>query len=348
MQSGENGMVMEQKIRISSLPVLLIVSILIFLPEDALFAGTAKAQTPTSRPAATKLNWRQSPSSIALKSGEAVLWQFNYGSNLSKPFFHPISLAGIGTLTWQSPPDHPWHHALWFSWKYINGVNYWEEDRQSAQSKGRTTWRNVKVTPDPDHSAQITMDLVYHLPGEKPVLTEKRTIKISPPDESGAYHLDWTAVFTAGSDDVLLDRTPLPGEEGGKSFGGYAGLSVRLAKNFINFKAVSSDEHLEPEIDRIRTKAHAVDFSGTVSGKAAGIAILDHPSNLNAPSPWYIIMDTKKPMGYFSPAVIQNKPHLLAAGMTFTLRYRIIVHPGRFGPKILKRQYNVFARHRQR
>ena len=29
-------------------------------------------------------------------------------------------------MTADRPPDHIWHHGLWFSWKFINKVNYWE------------------------------------------------------------------------------------------------------------------------------------------------------------------------------------------------------------------------------
>ena len=53
-------------------------------------------------------------------------------------------------------------------------------------------------------------------------------IDVSPPQADGAYCLDWTMVFTALTE-VVLDRTPLPSEPGGKVWGGYAGLSARLS-----------------------------------------------------------------------------------------------------------------------
>ena len=34
------------------------------------------------------------------------------------------------TLTWFQPADHRWHRALWFTWKKINGIVYWEENAE--------------------------------------------------------------------------------------------------------------------------------------------------------------------------------------------------------------------------
>ena len=250
--------------------------------------------------------WKSTESSVALCEGEETLWQFNYGDALSKPFFHPVALKGTGPLTWEAPPDHPWHHALWFCWKFINGVNYWEEDRKTGESPGVTDWSNVEIVRNKDFSADIAMDLSYHLPGESPILTEKRRVHISPPNKRGNYHMDWTLTFTAKSEDVVFDRTPLPHEKGGKNFGGYAGLSVRFAKELGDWLAVDSDGNIKEQLERVRVKSRAVDFNGVLAGKPVGIAILDHPENLNAPSPWYIIMSEKSPMRYFSPAVIQK------------------------------------------
>jgi hypothetical protein len=48
-------------------------------------------------------------------------------------------------------------------------------------------------------------------------------------------------------------------------------------------------------------------------------------------------------MSYFSPAVICYGPHTLQAGQSFTLRYRILVHPDRWDAEQLKREYQRFV-----
>lgn len=286
--------------------------------------------------------WKKTDSTIALIKDGETLWQFNYGKDLSKPFFHPLALEGVGTLTSQAPPDHPWHHAHWFCWKFINGVNYWEENRETGISDGITEWKNVKIVQNENFSTNITMDLDYHLPGEEPILTEKRRVYISAPREGGNYAMNWTLTFRAGSEDVVFDRTPIPGEEGGKGHGGYAGLSVRFVEELSDWKVTDSDGNIKEQGEKLRVKSRAVDFNGLLDGQPVGIAILDHPNNLNAPTTWYIIMAQKGPMRYFSPAVIHDGPHTLKAGKSFTLRYRVLIHKGRYTSERLAKELERF------
>ena len=289
--------------------------------------------------------WRQEAGkSVALVGPEGVLWQFNFDPSLHLPHFHPVATADGRTLTWDSPPDHAWHHALWFAWKHVAGVNYWELDPNTGKSPGVTAWQAPRITTRGDRSARIEMDLTYRPAGAEgdPVMTERRVMEISVPDAEGTYHIDWTSTFTAGKKDVVLDRTPLPGEPDGKDWGGYAGLSVRLAKDLADRAATSSDGPVALKGDKYRGKHTAMDYAGVIGGKPAGIAILDHPTNLNAPTPWYVIVG--KPMSYFSPAVICYKPHTLKAGQSLTLRYRVLVHPGRWDADRLKKEVAAFAR----
>ena len=129
--------------------------------------------------AADSLSFKQTETSVALIKENQVVWQFNFASDQTKPYFHPLSLSDGTVLTWVSPPDHRWHYGLWFSWKFINGVNYWEEDPKTRKPAGITSWENVQVNTHQDHSATINLDLSYHEPGKPTLLTEKRTIAIS-------------------------------------------------------------------------------------------------------------------------------------------------------------------------
>jgi len=175
------------------------------------------------------LEWKETDTSIALTNNDKIVWRFNYSVSEPKPYFHPLSLMDGTILTWNNPPDHIWHHALWFSWKYINGINYWEpNDREKGTYAGVTEWGNVDIEQYDDHSASINMDLQYHPAGESNVMTERRTVLISAPDSAGQYTIAWTSTFTA-VEKIILDRTPITGQKDGVSWGGYAGLSLRIA-----------------------------------------------------------------------------------------------------------------------
>jgi len=311
--------------------VLLLVVYCLVSSGQAEPGGAAIARKP-------RYSWRQTDSSLALLNHGRIVWQLNFNKKEGKPCFHPVGLIDGTVLTWLRPADHRWHRALWFSWKFINGLNYWEEDPKTGLSEGRMEIVSINVIPHDDYSARIAMMLSYHRPGEPAVLTEKRLIAVSAPDKNGQYHIDWHSTFTAGEKDVVLDRTPLPGEEGGKGFGGYAGLSVRMAKATRGWEFVDSEGRKDKEAHG--KKARWVDFSGEIGeGKAAGVTIFDHPENLRHPSPWYVA----KGMPYFSPAVLFNKSYTLAAGKSLTLRYRILIHPGRADKDILKSEWNAFS-----
>ena len=52
--------------------------------------------------------------------------RYDYAS-APKPFIHPIKLPDGTVITEHEPADHIWHRGLWFAFKFVNGINYWEE-----------------------------------------------------------------------------------------------------------------------------------------------------------------------------------------------------------------------------
>jgi len=278
-------------------------------------------------------SWQQTDSSITLLNSEAIVWQLNYRKQEGRPYFHPLSLTDGTELTRLRPADHPWHRALWFSWKHIDGLNYWDPELPD----GQTEVIDVKITLGTDYSAHIEMSLSYHPANTPAVLTEQRTLDVSAPDENGCYYIDWLSIFTAGGNDVLLGRTPIPGEQNGKSYGGYAGLSLRMAENTKDWQFLSSEGPFKPETRGRR--ARWVDFSGeTVQGEFAGVAILDHPDNLRHPSPWWL----GRSITYFSPAVLFHEPYTLPAGKSLKLRYRILIHTDNADKDMLEDNWKAF------
>ena len=282
---------------------------------------------------------------LALVRDGTDVWRFHFDAAAStKPYFDPVCAVGGPPLTWARPPDHPWHYGLWFSWKYINGVNYWEEDK--GQSQGKTGWSVSKVETQPDGRAQIELALDYRpTAGAEPVLRERRTMVLSAPDASGAYTLDWTLVFTAGSQPVTLDRTPLPGEPNGQSWGGYAGLSIRYARAITNAETVASTVGRVPRdaAGRLDVTAAAAEQNGVVDGKPYGLAVLAHPANPRAPGDWYPIENPSAPFYYLNASFLLKSACALKSGEALTLRYRVCVHPGRWDAAALRQASAQYA-----
>jgi len=310
------------------------------LKKPAAKTKASSTSSSTAAPAAKGFAWKETENSVALTNGDKIVWRLNHDPKEDKPYIHPLATTDGSVLTWHRPADHIWHRALWFSWKAINGLNYWEEDRKTYLSRGRTSIKNVKVTLNKDFSAKAEIVLSYHPPKKPEVMSEKRTIEFSAPTKEGLYRIDWSAVFTAVGADAVLSRTPIKGEKGGKGWGGYAGLSIRMAKETRGWNIIDSKGRKDMKIHG-QPEAVWVDASGkTTSGKEAGVAILDHPRNSRHPSPWYIA----KGMPYFSPALLYNKPLTLKKDQTLKLKYRIVVHPGLGDKKMLDDEFKTFSK----
>jgi hypothetical protein len=289
-------------------------------------AAVACAAEPAVTPPApagklpADLVFRQTPGSLELARGDKVVWRAVFDGKFPKPFVHPLATLDGTTLTDFEPADHPWHRGLWFSWKYINGVNYWEENKDTRLGEGHTVVTAAKATPHDDLSATIELEVAYRPPGKEPVLKEKRVLQFSRPDPRGHYSIDWQADFTVGSEPVELGRTPPPGEPDGKSWGGYAGLGIRLPMGIQGWHFTTSTG-AKGEKEAHGKAAEWVDFTGPVGG----VTIFDHASNPRHPCPWYV----SESLSFFGPAVLFRETARFAPGERFAFRYRILVHGGK-------------------
>ena len=265
------------------------------------------------------LEVRELENSTSMLLDNHVLWTYNHNPKEGKPYFHPLSSSDGTVFTDLRPEDHPWHRGIWFSWKFINGVNYWEEARENGLSEGRTHLLSVERKVSEDKTVTLSLKLSYTSDSKaKTVLLENREIVINPPDKHGAYTISWKSSFKAQDEDVTFDRTPIPGETDGKSWGGYAGYSIRMNNEMKG--GVFSNSEGQTDAEAWAQPARWVAFT---SPQESSILFLDHPSNLRHPSKWYIA----RGMPYFSPAILFDSSYSLKANESLTLRYRVIVLP---------------------
>ena len=297
----------------------------------------------------SKYSWHQSDSTIALVLKSKIIWQYNFAEN-GKPYFHPLNSIDGNTLTWLSPPDHPWHMGLWFSWKFINGLNYWEEDPATGISEGLTKVIESKITFREDFSVKINMKISYHPPEKPSVLSENRELIIFPPDDNGDYYIDWKSKFTAGEKEVILERTPIEGEEGGRSWGGYATLSLRMNSPVLKDLRLLNNEGKE-NLDIHTTPTKWVDISGVIKGdtsKSAGITIFDYPSNPRFPAPGYVInnklSDSELFFVYTNSGLLYKKGITLKPYESLNLKYRVFIHSGIGKLVDLNKKFDLFIK----
>jgi hypothetical protein len=209
------------------------------------------------------------------------------------------------------------------SFKYINGVNYWEESRETNRPDGVTSWKLAALDTRPDGSATIGLDVMYTHPSGRVDLTERRTYEVSAPDLDGSYRIDWRSRFRAGAQGALLERTPMPGEPKGQVNGGYAGLGLRMAADPLRISFVSSaGAAVDFKDNRWRPNAAAVAANLAHEGRdVGGIAIVSDPANSGVAAPWYVVKEQQ--MRFLCAAVLAPKPLQLAAGEELNLHYTI-------------------------
>jgi len=293
-------------------------------------AETSKVSRKTA-PAGPKFAWRQTETSVALLNGKHVVWRHVHDRKIGKPYMRIGLLDGTElTRPWPIPKgysrsDHVWHKALWWSWKAIDGVNYWEKNQQGTDPV------KVKVTTNDDGSARILMNISYHLPDKPPVAREERLIEVGPPDATGSYLIKWQATFTtAGKKDVVFNRN---------SYGGFA---IRMAAEFCGDpKAGKPGWTFVRSREQKKTKgARWMAYCGVAqNGKPAGIAIFDHPDNPRHPALW----QTRSHYPYLNPSFTCKEDYTLSPGKPLVLKYGVLVHDGKATGEALEKAWRSFA-----
>ncbi len=269
-----------------------------------------------------------------------------------RPYVHPVTTPAGAVLSVEAPADHPWHHALWFTIKFVNEENFWEEYGEFGL---------LRTTSVDESDAGTTATLEWIAPdGESVRLTETRTLRTEPIDD-GAYAIDWSEELRVPVDSVL-DRTPFT------TWGGYGGLTLRGAPDWTDTVVRLDDgEPRERALGErsawlaldgvVRAQADGPEPEGTPTGgeprrsgpegtaagipapsgdadRQAGMVMLDHPDNARSPSPWYASTraDTYGEgwANFVNAAFLWAEPLTLPAGQTLALRYRVIVHDGRW------------------
>ena len=241
-----------------------------------------------------------------------TMWKFEIANRENKPFVHPLCLPDGRCVTDIRPKDHPWHLGLWFCWKFINGLNYWEPRRPAAGNlfpDGMTVVKDFKIAPK-GGACDVKLAMWYGpraQPG-KVLLEEARTVKFSEPDEKGRYTIRSTHVFTA-RDKVTLDcRRPV----------GYGGLSLRMAPLMRGFKmSGTGGEPSQTKNVGGPKEMTAVRYVDPASGHGIEVKMLAPLESER----FYTWSDHC----YVNPMPIYDKPLELNAGDTFTLDYEVSV-----------------------
>lgn len=301
----------------------------------ALAANNGPAETAAPAPTGLKLTWKTDVTSVTLLNHGKIVWQHVHDAKVGKPAMRVGLLDGTElTRPWPIPAgypkrDHVWHKTLWWSWKGINGVNFWEENQRGTEPI------SVKPTLNADGSARIELNISYHLPDKPPMATEKRVIEVTAPDQAGNYMIIWQAEFApAGDEAVTFKRN------------GYGGLAIRMAGEFCGGVAKGIDawkfiKSTEPAAKKGSGNRWIAYTGKAQNGRGACIAMFDHPDNPRYPTQWA----TRTQYPYLNPAfTAAGEDFRLEPGKTLKLTYAIAIQNAPADPKALELAWKEFAK----
>jgi len=244
-----------------------------------------------------------------------------------RPFIHPIVAPdGRGILTEDAPAHHPWQHGLFVGMNDVNGAGFWLEGLREAQRAADGTFHpRPLASPKADGAgARWSVETEWRAPGGAPLLDETQAWRLVDERATLALDMEWT----------LRARTDL-------RFGEYAygGLFLRMPyRREWGGEALNSESQDATGAEGQRARWVAVSMPVEGRPDAAGLAILDHPSNPDHPVPWRV--DSQ--LGICPSRSIAGAWQL-AAGEATSSRYRVLAFTGPIQEPWVESQWQAFA-----
>lgn len=284
-----------------------------------------------------KCDWIYIPEKeLVCRYDDRVLWRYSLRRDLPKTFFHPVCTPAGFLMTGCQPHDHVWHYGLWFSWKFMNGINMWDrpENPDCADPEGY-----IQITRETVHlsggQARIILDLSYFSADGEALAEETRTVCFGGLREDSSYTLDWAIETKAPKNlDLELSATPLS-----VWYGGYSGLAYRTTRGMVMQEPKAHDSHGQINTAIHHQSSKWVDFAAQTDGSRdhmAGVAILEHHENVRYPNHWWFGKDSGQ--GFLNTSVAFGKPLLIRRGERLALGYRVLVHDGERSQDDLNRE----------
>ncbi len=238
-----------------------------------------------------------------------------------RPFIHPLRTPSGQVLTCNAPDDHPWHHGLWFTIKFLNGENFWEE--YDAYGVLRHTGPPIPMASAPG-TCVIAGELEWIRPDRKTVvLSEMRRLHYQRLSDD-AYSLCFSTTLSP-TVDVEFDRTPFT------TWGGYGGLAFRGRPDWHDTRLLLDDGGPRERVLGDRSRWLALDGLVGPGDAPAGIVLVSSNGNPGHPESWYASTraDTYGDEGwsnFVNAAFLWDGPIRVGAHDAFRLEYHVIVH----------------------
>ncbi len=265
--------------------------------------------------------------SVMLPDG--LFTTYHFAPDIPRPFLHPVIGPDKRRMTRDFPmldvaaekaakdQDHKHHRSFWTAYGEVNGVDDWSEDKAFGRIKHQKLDKRWEGSVFGGFSATNQWTSSEGMP----LLDEKRTLKVYAiaPD----YRLlDYDVELIPNHGDVHYGDT----KEGGLlAFRVYYSMKGALGGKMVNALGGVGEKQVWGK------RAAWLDYAGMLENGTYGIAMMDHPSNLNHPCYWhardYGLVGTNP----FAKAAFEGgekREWLQKKGEPYRFRYRVLLHRG--------------------
>ena len=284
-------------------------------------------------PASVPVHLTRKGYDVDVEAGGRPFTTYHFDPAVAKPYLSPLRSAN-GTVVTRGFPmtpspgedqDEPHQRAMYFAHGDINGFDFWGEavfpgwSDHPVSTFGRTVFRTIDDMEERDDGGRLraTFDLVAPTGtlGE-----ETQTYRFAADEQSRIIDCEFAIHATHGP--IVMGDT----KEGT--------FAIRVVKaldsppgQMVNANGARGEKAIWGK------RSNWVDYYGRVAGEDLGVAVLDHPQNLRAPTYWHARaygLLAANPFGVkpFTGDRRQNGRYDIPAGGSLVFRYRVVIHHG--------------------
>lgn len=245
-----------------------------------------------------------------------------------RPFIHPLLAPdGRTVLTENAPAHHPWQHGLYTGLNDVNGAGFWTEGLYEKHRAIDGTFHPLPLTAPQVIDGFVTwvVQCEWRSHAGEALLLEEQHWSARNTSLEGICSVELTWTLTAKVD-LTFGRYD------------YGGLFLRMPfRKGRGGEAINSagQRDAEAEAQRARWCAVAMPLD---DGAWAGVALFDHPSNMQFPTPWRVDNE----LGIGPSPCIAGVWHL-QAGESRRFHHGVLPFMGRVDPSHIEAHYSTFS-----
>ncbi len=269
----------------------------------------------------------------ALEVDGRVLARYWYESVPYKPYVRELNSPSGVNVVRDNVPDHLHHHGLMYA-VAVDGVNFWEEQKQPGVQKNLGVGDIVRIGDMKMAGIQQKLNWIKSEAGEV-LLNEQREVKVQLVKSQGATLLTWNTILAV----------PEGGQSATLSGSHYFGLGMRFVESMDAVGAFSNADNKPGRIFRGQERLVESDwcaYAAEADGKPVTVAMFGDPANTRHPTTWFTMA---KPFAYLSATLnLHEEPLQIASGRPLNLRYGVAVWDGHVGNQAIESLYETWLK----